>query len=231
MIVVPIQAWGLGDIIFEQTAVHKLAKGSPVLWPVQKSFVEGLQRAYPHISFVDADTVWIDYDRKDDYIKNNMRFIPFRWCDTNMQVPYSRCMEVKYTYFGLDYTTWKEKAMWTRYRGKEQELYDLLGCGIDGYNLVNMTFGSQSQLKVPIPIDNHMRTIEMKTIEGFSLFDWAAVIEGATTIHTVSTSIIFLLEQLDLWATEVHLYPRRPIEVDFRTIDYILERHKYVRHL
>lgn len=231
MITVPVQPFGLGDIIFTQTLAHTIAEGDKIVWPVFPQFVEGLNRAYPHITFVDWKTFPIDYDRKDQYEKDVPGYgpctmLPFRWADTLLQVPYSQCMRAKYDLYGLEWQTWKDKAMWLRDGLKELELNALLGKPKD-YNLVNKTFGSDSQLKADIRVDG----IEIKNIGSFSLFNWRQLIQGATEIHTVSTSIIYMLEMLDLKAKEVHLYPRRPIEQDFRNIDYILQKHKYIFHL
>jgi hypothetical protein len=63
-------------------------------------------------------------------------------------------------------------------------------------------------------------------MEGYSLFDWAAVMEQAVEIHTVSTSIIYLLELLHLRA---HIYIRRPDERSHSYYDYLLEQ-KHILH-
>ncbi len=231
MIIVPIQWFGLGDIIFEQTLVRKIAKGNAIMWPSDALFVEGLNRAYPDITFIDRAKADIDYECKEDYVKNAMRFLPLRWADTILKVPYSQCMASKYALYDMDYRIWKEKAMWRRDEEKEDELYKLLQCDKKEYNLVNSFFGSQSQLRVSIEVSNGLPNINMGTVQGYSLFDWAKVIENASTINVVSSSIIYILEMLALKAPEVHLYCRKPIEHDFKTIDYIFEKHKYIQHL
>ena len=68
----------------------------------------------------------------------------------------------------------------------------------------------------------------MTSISGFSLFDWHLVIEKATEIHTVGTSINYLIELLDINSKEVNLYKRLPDENHFHNYDYILKRHKYI---
>lgn len=233
-IVVVNQFFGIGDVIFEQTIVNKIANGRRIIWPVLPQFVEQLNRAYPDIEFVAHGYFPIDAERRDRYFaiigdekkRINAEVLPMRWCDTNMMVPYSRCMEVKYTYFGDDYKTWKEKAMWKRDTDREDELFHLLQLDGKEYTLTNRFFGSNSQFIAKMPSS----AVEMYTREGFSLFDWAKVIENASAIHTVSTSIVYLLELLDLKAQEVHLYARKPLEQNLDTVKYLLERHKYVLH-
>jgi hypothetical protein len=96
---------------------------------------------------------------------------------------------------------------------------------------VNKYFGSFSQLEADIQANTDLPIIEMRTIPGYSLFDWAAVIEKADQVHTVSTSIIYILEQLELGQKPIHLYLRKPIEQDFRNVDYILTSNYYLPHL
>lgn len=229
MTIIPNQYFGIGDIIFEQTVVRNIAGGEPIIWPVMPQFVEGLQRAYPDIAFCDMHSLSLDYNRKDEYTIRDMRVLPLRWADSICKVPYTDCMASKYLLYDMDWQTWKEKAMWQRDTEREEKLKALLQLPKE-YNLINRTFGSESQLKAAINVENGLTNIYMRTVPGFSLFDWAGIIQGATHIHTVSTSIIYVLELLKLKASEVHMYPRHPIEAHFKNVDYILQSHKYVLH-
>lgn len=228
MIVVPNQFFGIGDIIWEQTVVRKIACNNQIVWPVEPQFIDGLTAAYPDIKFVNKNHYPIDYNRRDEYEINDMVVLPLRWADVIMKVPYSDCMKSKYMMYGMDWQTWKEHAMWKRDEYREKALMARVNPRNEPYCLINRTFGSQSQLKAAIPQVDGLLNIEMKTIAEFSLFDWAYVIESATEIHTVSTSIIYLLELLELKAECVNLYPRKPIEEDFRNVEYILQKQKYV---
>jgi hypothetical protein len=205
--------------------------------------VEGLNRAYPDIFFIDRNLVNLDFNRKDRYQLGDLEIIPLAWQDT----PLIDCMKNKYRYFGLDWNKWKEWRVWNkdaeggawflRDREKESSLVKHLNIrNNDKYNLVNVNFGcwSPSGLRpgtshVPVLVDNGLRNITLDFIPGYSLFDWAAVIERATNIHTVSTSIFYLLELLKLSAKEIHLYPRKPREINFRNIDYLFTK-KYILH-
>lgn len=228
MIYFPLQAFGIGDIIFCNTLVRKLAAGDKILWGCEGHFADGLNRAYGDITFIDKSMMNIDYNRRDDYILNGVRVLPLRWSDVNAGVPYDRCMSQKYLNYGVDYNTWTDQAMWNRDKEKEVELMRVLGIeeGMD-FTLVNRFFGSNSQLVAPIK----EKGIEMCTVEGFSLFDWSGIIERASAIHVVSSSIIYLTELLNLKAPAVHLYRRAPIESDFRNVEYLLKRQNYILHL
>ena len=64
----------------------------------------------------------------------------------------------------------------------------------------------------------------------YTLLDWAGVIEGATEIHAVSSSCIYLFETLQLKAKEIHLYSRRAGQRDFEMIRPILSKN-YIYHI
>lgn len=189
--------------------------------------MDSCRRAYPDIFFLDKRLLSVDYERRDEYEMYGARTIPIRWADTNARVPYRECMLEKYRSYGLDYNIWKEQAMWHRDTLQEDRLFKHLGLE-EGqeYTLVNRFFGTQSQLVAQIP----RQGIEMCTIEGYSLFDWCKIIECAKEVHTVSTSVLFILECLDLGDKPIHVYPRIPIERDFKNVDYLLTPNKYILH-
>lgn len=232
MVIIPNQYFGQGDIIFTQTLVRNIADGRHILWPVLPHFIDGLKRAYPDIEWVGYGSVDVDHERKEQYEMNigkwgKCTILPIRFADQLLNVPYKQCMRAKYDLYGMDWKTWKDKAMWVRDSLIESRLATHMGVhGKSNYTLINRHFGSASQFKAKIPYSG----VEMTTINPFSLFDWVSLIEHASDIHTVSTSIIYLLEMLELTAPEVHLYIRKPLEHNFENIDYILERHKYLKH-
>lgn len=232
MIIVPNQFFGLGDIIFEQTLVRNMLKeGDKVIWPVAPAFTEGLNRAYPDFIFMDMNVLRLNMERKDEYEMNGARVLPLRYADYICKVPYHMCMKSKYMLYNQPWEQWKDKAMWTRDEQKEKALFEAL-CLKDGesYNLINRFFRSDCTGNAAIEVSNGNKNIEMQPYKGFSLFDWAYVLENATEIHTVSTSIIYVLELLALKAAQVDLYLRIPDEKDFRNIDYLLNSHKYILH-
>jgi hypothetical protein len=230
MTIIPIQFFGWGDVCYTQTLVYIIAKGSPVLWPVEPSMVEAFNRAYPTITFFDRTKINIDYKRRDDYIQDGMHFLPLRFADQILKLPYTQCMSSKYRMYDMEYSIWRQQAMWVRDRKKEEELFILYGCDKGSYNLVNKFFGTHSQMQVPIIVNNGLPCIEMRTIPGYSLFDYAKIVENATEIHVVNSAIFFMLELLDLKAKQPNLYRRHPIEQDFRNIDYLFTKD-YILHI
>jgi len=232
-IIIPNQFFGLGDVIFEQTLIHDIiAPGDKVIWPVNSSFVEGLNRAYPDFAFVDMNVLRLNYDRKDFYEMNGVSVLPLRWADSILKLPYHMCMKSKYMLYDKDWHDWQRKAMWQRCPDKEQALQEKLGL-LEGeeYNLINKYFRTDSSGIADITVDNGLRNINMSSLAGFSLFDWATIIEQAAEIHTVGTSILYVLEMLELKAKQVDMYVRKPDEKDFRNTEYLMRSHEYVKHL
>lgn len=238
MTILPLQAFGIGDIIFCQTLVRKVANGNPIIWGTLPHFVDGLNRAYPDIKFVDYKTLGIDYDCKEHKEIHHAELgactlLPIRWADVILKVPYNDCMRAKYQLYGLDWRDWREEAMWVRTQNEYQlcdyQLGEWGSESIKAYTLINDTFGSDSKFKVDINVYSKWK-LHMQSVPKYSIFDWAYILENVSTIHTVSTSIIYMLEMLDLRAKEIHLY-NRPIKGQgFENIDYILQKHKYIYH-
>ena len=228
----PLQAFGLGDVIFSMEVVMRLAQPKDViLWPVQKHFIEGLNRAYPYVKFIDESIVSKHiFDIKEDVVLDeHIRILPIRWSDSIMKVPYKDVMRAKYDMYKMDWRIWR-KAMYLRNHEKEQRLFkEVLGLkqGME-YCLVNQNFTSNASRKAQIQPKTKMPIVNVKPIAGYSLFDWSYVIEQAAEIHTVGTSINYIIELLDIKAPHVTLYKRLPTENHYHNYDYILEKHNYI---
>lgn len=229
MKIAPTQKFGKGDIIFCQTIANDwIAEGHTVVWETQTEWVEGLSRAYPKVKFVPDGTLPIDFNLRHEHDCEGYRVVPLRWSVEIMKAPYADCMKTKYSMFNQHYMRWKEGAMWQRTVEREKALFDKLGLNIgETYVVVNETYQSDLKGHKAIHHNAGCRTIKMRTIEGFSLFDWALVLERAKEIHTVSTSLFYLLEMLDL-RQPIHLYPRNT-DPRFDHIKYLFTK-PYILH-
>lgn len=221
------QYFGIGDVIFSMSAIRSL--GDKIIWPVMTDYVTGLNLAYPDINFIDWKALNIDYSRRDRYSIEDADVIPLRFQDS----PLSECMKLKYLYFGMDWRKWKEEAMWDRNFEKEISLYEKLNPTGEPFNLVNYRFGTDDRtnqvaahsIQYPLP-QNGLKNIMMDLQPGYSLFDWATIIELAATVRTISTSIIYLFELLEIGANEIHIYIRRPFENSHKNYEYLLSKDK-----
>lgn len=227
-----IQQWfGLGDCIWGQTIANDyINDGYKVLWPVKEEWVEGLQRAYPKVTFVDHELIPINYENKRLYEENGFTYLPMRFSESLMRKPYKFHMESKYSFLGKDWKRWKEYAMPVRDISREKELMSIFDIDIKSkYNFIATRFGSDGHRKIDIKIGNDYKNIELEYIPGFSLFDWCSIIQFASEIHAVSSSTLYLFEVLTLTAKSVHLYPRVPLESDFKYVEFLFSKN-YILH-
>lgn len=220
------QYFGAGDAIWGQTIANDFIKaGYKVLWPLMPSLVEGFNRAYPNVTFIDYNLVKVNYENKEFKEIDGVLMLPMRYSESLMGKPYKFHMESKYSFLGKDWRTWKDGAHFRRSNQKETELMKLLGVGTEPYNLVAKTFGSNRNRQIDIKVKNDFKNIEMSEINGYSLFDWSMVMECAETIHAVSSSSLYLFELLELSSKEIHLYPRAPIEKDFVFVEFMFSKN------
>ncbi len=220
----------LGDVIFSMELIKRIVDFSkPVIWGIENHFVEGLQRAYPEIQWVDMDLINLGH-RKHlfDEVLGTTRIVPIEHSKYLSQREYRYVMRSKYDIYGLNWEDWR-KSKFVRTPEREQELFKVLGIAQgERYNLINMSFRSDFSGQVDVKVHNDYKNVNLSLLEGFSLFDWCGVIENAQEIHTVGTSINFIIEQLSLKNDTVYVYMRRPDETHYNNYNYILQRHKYV---
>jgi hypothetical protein len=194
------QPFGIGDILFLTPIAIDLQQEHDVIWPIQDEFM--WLKDYFDINFAPIST-WHDNNK---YIQ-----IPFRNAQSILNHKYT--MSAKYNLVHLDHNEWK-KLKWKRNIKKENELYyEILRLNDnDEYSLVNCNYAAPNlNYKSNINIAKGNR-IYLKYINGFTLLDWAKVIENASEIHTVSTSLNYIVEVLykkDMY--NVHIY-QRPID-------------------
>lgn len=220
----------IGDIIWCQSiAQNFIEQGHSVVWPVASHYYEGCRFAYPDIDFVPDRIVRQElFNVKEKKEIDGMMIAPIRWSDSYMKVPYKYVMKSKFDMYDLDWKIWRNHAMWERDMNKERNLMKLLGINGTPFNFINKRFGTNAERSVEIEVKNDYRNIEMSEIEGYSLFDWTGVLLSAAEIHTVSTSLLFMMEVLPI-TSPIHLYCRKPIEKDFSFVDYIFTK-PYIIH-
>lgn len=220
------QFFGLGDILFCMNIANEFIKhGHKVVWPVESQFVN-IQKHFPQVTFIDKSLLKINYEDMTETVTETAIIIPLRFSQNNLGLHVRDCMKSKYMMFGRDWNDWREFEI-VRDKAAEQKLMDFLRIKDgDPYVVVNRNFKTSIK-RVPIVLNTYLRVIEMNPIEGFTMIDWSGVLERATEIHTVSTSIIYLLEKLDLNCAPV-IYKREPEERSHENYEYILTKNKYV---
>lgn len=230
-VIIMNQFFGLGDILFLVAAARSyIAKGHKVIWPVQSSYV-GINKHFPDITFVDKDLLKIDYDKQDGQQGNGFTVVPIRFTHRMKNMPFKDCMKSKYEFLDMDLEDWRGLT-WERDHKAEDILFKKLGLKEgDKYCLVNQYFRNTNDGNAKINHGSKLKVVNMSTVEGFTLLDWHKVIENATEIHTVSTSIIYMLECMEVKAKDaIHIYKRVPDEVNHNNYDYLLKKNHYIYH-
>ena len=223
------QYQGLGDILFcEPIARYFYEEGkNEILGPINDEFM-WLTNYIKYINFVPKSGHNMNYESLHlGLLDSNTYFVPLRFANPIFRqlAPHDysdqyHTMLDKYRMLNLSEDMWKT-FKWERNLDKENELYDLL-IKDENYILINTKW---SDGNVDIETDSKFQRISMDILNGFSLFDWAKIIENASEIHTVSTSNLFLLETLTLKTDKVHIYPRKPRENNFDGISEFVNKN------
>lgn len=211
------QPAGLGDIIFGMKIANRLLeRAEEVIWPVVPEF-EWLNKVLirnSRIKYPNKDT---DYEHRDVFEnmcyrnltepmlfpESDALYIPLQDADRGGYDPRS-VMYSKYAMMGIRYHDWASyfeyAPNYTNQARLVDEIYEehFLEDG-SPFILVNRHFGSPPNMSVceHIKIDTDLPVVEMSPREGYTMFDWAWVLERATQIHTAETSLAYLIEKLN----------------------------------
>jgi len=167
----------------------------------------------PNLEFVSINE---DFPYKNYYGHNNIIetddfvYLPLSTA-SRIKNQYSSVLEVKYDILNIDYSDWSEYFNFERNIERENKLYyDVLKLNDnDEYEFVNNVFGTQpNSTNKNVPINDNLKQVYMRYIEGYSLFDWCKVIENAKEISIVDTSINYVIEKLNLKTDKLKLTSR-----------------------
>lgn len=207
------QPAGLGDILLIMAIAQKWhEEGHTIVWPIDPVYGD-YSSNFPEVRFI-PQNLFFAYDYYDQkhfiFEDDNYKSFPFRWADFILRGKSNEAtvMSDKYKLVDLSLDMWRTYKI-TRNSSKENELYNLLGLKEnDEYNFINE---NQTRLyqKTKIEVNNGLQNVYMREVSGYNIIDWLKVIYNAKTIHTVSTSIVLLIERLDdIPAVEQHIYGR-----------------------
>ena len=201
------QPAGIGDIFFTQKIAYAInaAYNCDIIWPVIPEFI--WIQDYIKVPFIKFVSLNSDFPYKEAFqhdISNIFEFqdcivIPLQRADWNF--PDISVMDAKYKLVDLEQDDWLEYFNFTRNTEKENKLYydELKLKDGDQYSLVNRQFASppDTQICKHINVEKLGRYIEMSYHPEYTLFDWCKVIENAQSIHTVETSLNYIIEKLN----------------------------------
>lgn len=210
------QPAGLGDILFCQKIAHSLTNdGFRVIWPVCDEYLNIAEYVKSPAIFTSTHDALLD----DPFMgRVNLR-------DADQYFP-GCMMDAKYKLVNIEWEDWADYLTIQYNHQKSWELFNLLGARLnEPYTVVNKSFGTppHQQECDHIP-EISGRVITMRPVPGYSIFDWWVVLRNAKAIHTVDTSIMFMIEKMELPSTALACYSRfNP--PDFRNVTHLFKQH------
>jgi len=220
------QFFGLGDILFSIPifVYFKNKFNIEIIWPVESHFLN-IAPHFPEFTFVDKNSIQINYNSLDVIIDNNTLIIPLRYANNILSNgDTTKCMSDKYSYVELDLNIWKT-LLWKRNTENENSLFydELLLQDNEPYNFIANTFSFNLTREI-IPTNN-FKNVYLNPIKSFSMLDWQKVISNAKNIYTVGTSINFMIEVVPTpFLNEYGLYARFPHELNCNNYNYLLAK-------
>lgn len=208
------QPLGLGDIIWILPIVDKIIEsGYTVYYPVGDVYYDIIS------SYIEKENlVWVkesdNFPLKKYYGKLNVietddeLYVPLRYADRY----FLNCstMIAKYYLLSIPIGDWRKSFDLKRNYERENKLIETYK--LEGeYILVNKSFGTEYQnreLNIISDKKIHYMNIEDDKNNGFHLFDWILALQKSSEVHTVETSLCFLIDKYCL-NSEIYMYEKR----------------------
>lgn len=209
------QPVGKGDALFLQKFAHYYINlGYRIIWPVVHEY-SYLNDYIPEIEWISwddkehklthkdklPDHVQFPYKEKYDPYSNHIFTDEFVFFNGFLHPGGRNVMDFKYENIGMEFSDWADYIKFKRNKEKEDELYyNILGLKDDeDYVFVNRNYQMRPQIECchQISTDPNFygkKVVELQILEGFSAFDWCKVIEEASSIYMIETSINYILE-------------------------------------
>lgn len=207
---------GLGDCLFSlKGARYFQSQGYRIIWPIisEYAWVKDYIPDIEWVSWEDDDFKLNNYEPLADHIKFPYKefYNPHGACILSEKFVYINgylsapkgmsVMDSKYKSMGIPYENWQEFVLFNRNKEKENDLfYNVLQLkDNEDYVLVNRNFQMRPKiLKYPhIRVDPSWygkKVIEMDMLKDFTLFDWLKVVENASAIWMIESSLNYIME-------------------------------------
>jgi hypothetical protein len=208
------QPLGLGDILWVQQIIDTIiSDGYIVYYPVGNIYYDIVS------SYIKKkNLIWIketdDFPLKQYYGQINFHqtenelYVPLSYADR--YVPNASVMISKYYFLSVPIGDYRKHFSIRRNYERENNLAQKYGL-IDDYILINPSFGTESQQRDIVIETNskvHYMNIQQDRDNEFHIFDWIMVLENAKEIHTVETSLCYLIDKY-CKNTKLHMYEKR----------------------
>lgn len=218
------QFFGLGDIIYIQALLTELSKSRKIIFPIADEYFWVTKYLIPNnnIEYVLKSSIENIVNLNNPFPSEN--YLPLRWATqiyhelapTDYSHDYT-VMEDKYRLLNMDPKKWISYDFVRNFHN-ENELYIDKVSNKD-YALINKHFGSSI---VGVGVSNfnvdYNNIVTLEKYKNYTLMDWIKVIEEAKEIHTVSTSIVYLVDKYARKDCNINVYSRN---MDPKSLDGI----------
>jgi hypothetical protein len=216
------QPQGLGDILYVQKIVkHFFDLGYKIIFPIIKNYMfcntylgnDKIQYLINTGIFLLEKNYKFDFGSKDFIFTDNFVYLPLSMAAKH---PGYRnlygIMGSKYRILNIDSSDYNSYIKINRNSKKEKYLYDALNLK-GSYIVVNKIFSNPSVggfKTANFEIHTNKKVVPFNIIDGYSIFDWCQILENAEEIHTVETSLIYLLDSIDInIKCKIFIYAKR----------------------
>jgi hypothetical protein len=219
----------LGDVIFVMAIAQKYAnEGYEVIFPVEDSYLKNasIEKNFPEITFT-AQSAIQGFKNKNYLVENHKNDgLVINFYATSK---YKDHMGKKYLLLDLPVKQWRELKIQRDLDAEKKLIEKLSIASNDKFNLINEYYSNKKTINMHPEIKNSYKNIYLEKVDGFNLFDWMGVIERAESIHTVHTSIQYIIDVMEGITTDIHIYPRVEIYEPHSYYDYLFSK-KYIYH-
>jgi hypothetical protein len=222
----------LGDIIFVMAIAQKYTEdGYLVEFPIDDQYLQnaGIRKNFPSVNLVPLSGYrnYEKYHGAGTFEDDTHQY--FLLSDSTFGAPANQHMRYKYESIGLPMKIWRSIKI-TRDYDSENKLMDIIGLKKgEKFNLINEYYSNKKISNMEVSISNDYKNIYMSKVNGFNMFDWMGVIEQAESIHTVHTSLQYILDVMPNITNNLHIYLRSGIYEPHSYYNYLFEK-KYIYH-
>ena len=206
-----IQSRGMGDIIIAlPIALALKEQGHEIVWPICEEFVDNVKNHVDWITWVPLKTDprgEFFYDRPMQLLRyttdqqlNLMQFLSSRPGDSDPDLfPILKFDQYKYARAGVPYRDkLRLNQCITRRPAVEDQLYQQV-VQSPKYIVTHLA-GSDRRLELDFSDAEAQgyQVVNIKEIQGYSVFDWIKVIEGAESLYLIDSCFANMVDQLDI---------------------------------
>jgi hypothetical protein len=203
-----IQPAGIGDIFFLLHIADTLAKqGFNIKWPIAKNIKNIIKylEIHENINFCDEKLIF----GQEDFIIN-FSTADRLFSGSLLQAKYKLANDLG---INVDFKNWSSSLRIKRDKEKEDYLfYNVLKLKDDDeYAFYNKNYGTPPDYKQKKNMkSSYKKIVDMFVSDNYTIFDWLKVVEKASEIHIVDSSLTYLIENLNIFAKDdnIHLYSR-----------------------